>query len=439
MRRDPLLILLVVLIALPGPLRADDTPRTVIERAVKAQGIPMGPDDPQGSFTKIKGRVHVADGATFTAEGFQQEPRRFKLVLDLDIEGSRATLIEVRNGSKAWVHINEQTTELGEKRLGALDRSSYVDHVAGLAPLLKEPGYTLTALGESKLEERTVVGILVASKGRPDVRLYFDKASGLLVKSAYRDHDPDEDHLVLQETLYYDYRKPDFAAADEAVLRAAGLATDGPALLEMFRRQTLTRADRERMKTLARQLGDRSFRKRQEAAEALVRYGAVAVPLLREAARSEDPEIARRAAACLRQIGRIGGDGVLAAAARLLAQRRPEGTAEILLAYLPDAAGPAAAHEVQVALAAIAQSGGKPHPVLVRALDDSDPVRRAAAAAALGRDGGAFARRPGRRVYLTELRQPGRVVCLRDGKKLEWEVIDFQLFNRLDDGIFVKP
>ena len=43
---------------------------------------------------------------------------------------------------------------------------------------------------------------------------------------------------------------------DEQMLKNARVATDGPALLELFRKQTHMSADREKVRTLVRQLGD---------------------------------------------------------------------------------------------------------------------------------------------------------------------------------------
>src|SRR5437868_727714 len=112
-------------------------------------------------------------------------------------------------------------------------------------------------------------------------------------------------------------------AGDEQKLKDAGLATDDAALLDFFRRQTLTRAAREKLVSLVQQLGDKSFKIRDKASVELPTLGMIAVPLLREAASSTDPEVACRADACLRQIEekdlRVG---IPAAAARLVAARK---------------------------------------------------------------------------------------------------------------------
>src|SRR5262249_3895558 len=77
--------------------------------------------------------------------------------------------------------------------------------------------------------------------------------------------------------------------------------------------------------------------------------------------------------------------GIPAAAARLLAVRKPAGAAEALLAYLPFADDQAVADEVARSLWIIAFPDGKADPPILRALNDPIPARRAAAAEALCR------------------------------------------------------
>jgi hypothetical protein len=176
--------------------------------------------------------------------------------------------------------------------------------------------------------------------------------------------------------------------SDEQKLKEAGLGTDDASLLDFFRRQTLSRPAREKLATLVQQLGDKSFKIRDKASIDLPTLGMMAVPFLREAATSSDPEVACRADACLRQIEekdlRVG---IPAAAARLVAARKPEGATDVLLAFVPSAENDSVAEEVRTALAGIAVHEGKAEPALLAALEDPAPLRRAAAVEALSQAG----------------------------------------------------
>ncbi len=182
--------------------------------------------------------------------------------------------------------------------------------------------------------------------------------------------------------------EPSHLSGDEQKLSNAGLATDGPALLDFFRRQTLTSSARENLATLTQQLGDKSFKVRDKASAELRTMGMIAVPFLRQAATSADLEVACRADACLRHIeAKDLRVGVPAAAARLLAARKPEGATEVLLAFVPSIENDTVVEEVRTALVAVAVHDGKPEKALLEALNDPVSERRGAAVEILSQAG----------------------------------------------------
>jgi hypothetical protein len=74
---------------------------------------------------------------------------------------------------------------MNEEQLGQQKESQHAGWIARLLPL-KDKGFQLSSLGDSKVGDRAVVGIKVAHKGRNDVKLYFDKENGLLLRMVYR-------------------------------------------------------------------------------------------------------------------------------------------------------------------------------------------------------------------------------------------------------------
>ncbi|MFO0863074.1 MAG: hypothetical protein U0744_00170 [Gemmataceae bacterium] len=54
-------------------------------------------------------------------------------------------------------------------------------------------------------------------------------------------------------------------AEDEKTLKAAGLPSDGPALLEYLRKRTIKEADGKQVESLIRDLGDEEFKVREKA------------------------------------------------------------------------------------------------------------------------------------------------------------------------------
>jgi hypothetical protein len=441
MRRLLLSSLAVGLLLAPAGVRAGEDPRAVIERAVKALGGLDRIRQVKAVHRRSKG-VYVQEKEVFTSETFSQDPGRLKLVLRSKDPDNPMIRVLVLEGDKGWISFNGVTQDLGADMQARMKRARHADKVAGLTALLrdKEKRYTLTALGASEVKGKPVVGVKVASAGQPDMNLYFDKATGLLVKTAQRVTEPRVDNDHLQEWYYSDYRLLDPAAADEAVLKRAKVAVDGPALLAFLRRRTPGPEMREKVGALIKQLGAPAFRTRTRATDELKKLPPEAGGLLREAVKDPDREVSRRAEQVLEHLARRKDVPLVPAALRLIALRRPPGAAPVLLAYLPWAPDPKAEEEALAALAAVAQQPGKPDPALVAALKDPNARVRQAAAAALGRDGGAYLRRPGRRVVVEGLRYAGRVELYRDGRKeMELEIQDIEVLNRLDDRVFARP
>ncbi len=174
-------------------------------------------------------------------------------------------------------------------------------------------------------------------------------------------------------------------AADEAVLKRAGFQADGPGLLEFFKKRTPTQTDQARLKEWVRLLGDDSYAVRKKATAELLAGGRFALPFLRPALNGTDLEIVRRAQRCLEAIEKSDWSGQAQAAARLLAVRRPAGGTAAVLGFLPFAEDEMVEEELLAALAVVGVREDKATGLLLSAVEDPRPVKRAAAAFVLGR------------------------------------------------------
>jgi hypothetical protein len=323
-----------------------------------------------------------------------------------------------------------------------MKRSQFADRVQSLVPLLTDKKFSLTALGPSKVDDVAVVGVKVATPGQPDVLLFFDEKTGLLKKIEYKTKmGATDDKEVPYATVLDDYRTIDTSAADVKVLKEISVASDGPALLTFLRSQIRGEADRKAINELIKQLSDETFEVREKATTQLIALGPVAIPFLRDAAKDDDAEVVRRAKHCLEKIGSAARpDGAIGAALRLVATRKPAGAAEALLALAPSVTEPELKNELYWALESVAVRDGKPEKIVEQALDDKDPARRAAAAAALGKDGGALAKQSGRRLAIEGVKRPMKMISYRAGtKEAEIEITEIQIVNKFDDAIFERP
>jgi hypothetical protein len=175
-------------------------------------------------------------------------------------------------------------------------------------------------------------------------------------------------------------------AGDEARLPAP-LQRDGDkALLDFFRRNTLTPADLDRIGLLIAQLDAQSYKQREKATAALVAEGPRALPLIRRALARATLEQRMRLGKCLKALDDPDLARDAAAALCRTRDRRPDGAVGVLLAYAPYAPEDAVP-ELLDALCRTAGAGGELEAELFTALADPEPARRGAAAmvvAALG-------------------------------------------------------
>ena len=180
---------------------------------------------------------------------------------------------------------------------------------------------------------------------------------------------------------------------DEQLLKAAGIATDTPALLKLIAKRTLQDDDRTVLTGLLRQLDSDSYEERQQAHDALLLRGPLALPFLK-AALSGNPslELRRRAEEMIRKIDTSAGRDASVAAARLLAARQADGAIDALVRYLPSADDPWMEEEILTSLGRLAVKRGEPDTRLLSALKDPLPLRRGAVLYLLGRRGNAAQR-----------------------------------------------
>jgi hypothetical protein len=189
-------------------LRAADDPKAILDKAIQAHG---GKDvlNRKAEVMTTKGTVSL-NGITapVTVHTYVLLPDKFKNVMKFSLGGEEHTVVQVLNGDKAWTSRDGQLMEVGEKVRAEMDETKYADQVARLVPLVEDKTFQLTALGESKVNDKTVVGVKVQSKGHRDIELYFDKDTGLLAKTKRMSLNG-QMNAVTQEEVWSAYLKKD--------------------------------------------------------------------------------------------------------------------------------------------------------------------------------------------------------------------------------------
>jgi hypothetical protein len=431
---------LALLAAPPVAERADD-PYAIVRRGVRALGGEAVLARKYALRRRFKGKFggglsgSILTGEMLTQVGSNDHRAVFELRLG---DGPAFKAVTVRKGGQQWMKVNGMDVPGTVTDKKAAEAHDHQERAAGLIALLRDKGFSLSYTGESKVAGRAVRGVKASYQGRPDVTLFFDRQTDLVAQVVYRVPGPQAGKEMRYEVTLSRYRPINSGAAEESALLAAGLKTDDASVLAFLQKQKPAPMRLSIIRALVKKLGDEEFEEREKAEKALVAQSAPAMPLLRQAIKAGgDLEVIRRAERCLKRIG-TGNDSAVAAAVRLVGIRHPVGAAGVLLDMLPGVEK-ALEQDILSILTSLAERGN-PDAALVKALDGADPARRAAARAALGKDGGEYRKKPGRRIWARGPLLPLRHTLRIDGVEQQtMEITEIQFFNRFDDREFEKP
>ena len=154
-----------------------ENPRKIIQRAVKAAGGGKNLRKfRKAKFTEKGTYYGMGDGVEYTGKYAVEFPNKFHM----EIEG---VFTMVLNGKKGWVKMAGEVKEMDPKQRRVMMSNHRVGWIMQLYPLLsKKTKFELTAIDGVPVDKRPTVGVKVTRKFYPEVKLYFDKESGLLVK-----------------------------------------------------------------------------------------------------------------------------------------------------------------------------------------------------------------------------------------------------------------
>jgi hypothetical protein len=202
-------VLSVLLIV--GTARADDADaRAIVEKGLKAMD-PMGKAAKyKADSWKAKGKFHfMGQAVPYDCEYLFSAPDRLRFVMDMEFMGQKMKLTVAGADGKAWEHGMGQTREMPPEKLKEHNHHIYTMWVSMLTSL-KDPAFKLTSLGEVKsIKGETQVGVRVSREGHRDVTLFFDKPTGLLMRSMTRTVDEFSNKEVSQEVIFSEYKPLD--------------------------------------------------------------------------------------------------------------------------------------------------------------------------------------------------------------------------------------
>jgi hypothetical protein len=140
----------------------------------------------------------------FSDELILQLPERWRWILEAGPAGQKTQFLITVNGDRGWQSAGGGATELSKNRLEEVREEGYVMWLATLLPLKSDRDFRLSSLADARVDGRPASVVNVTHPGHGDVKLFFDKESGLLVKAERRGKEAGI--VVTKEYLYGNHK-----------------------------------------------------------------------------------------------------------------------------------------------------------------------------------------------------------------------------------------
>jgi hypothetical protein len=176
-----LFLAIIVVVVLATPCYADERgdALALVNRGITAHGGAEALGRAARLNRVARGVMTLAGNeAPFSDQMLLHLPQRMRL----EVDAGRTRMVLVVDGDKGWQSTGGAAVPLSAERVVELREELYALWLATLVPLAAEKGLALAPLPETKVNGRPAAGVKVSRKGASDVRLYFDRDTGLLVK-----------------------------------------------------------------------------------------------------------------------------------------------------------------------------------------------------------------------------------------------------------------
>ena len=185
-----LVVWLGMLVLLPGSAGgawAQEAARALIERAIKAHGGAEALGRVRADKVKFKGTLVLQGHTTpFVAETLVQLPSQYKNIIEIGSGGDKHTILHIVNGSKIYIALDGRALKADPVQLAEIRSGLELERAKRLLPLLEDRSYQLAVVEDVEVNKRPAAGVRITGRGRKEMRLYFDKEYGLLVRAENR-------------------------------------------------------------------------------------------------------------------------------------------------------------------------------------------------------------------------------------------------------------
>jgi outer membrane lipoprotein-sorting protein len=207
---------LAVALVAAGTAAADDKAVSVVKKAIDAHGGADNLNKYKAGKFKMAGELSVLGmDLEFTGSLAYSLPDRYRLQMNLEIMGQKMEIEQVVKGETAKSMITVAGMKIpapgGDAEKEELKTAAAIQEAEQLTPLLDAKKFEIKAADDADVNGKKAAVIVVQPKAvKKEIKLYFDKESGLLVKTAHKGMGPGEDGQpkeVDEESYGADYKK----------------------------------------------------------------------------------------------------------------------------------------------------------------------------------------------------------------------------------------
>jgi hypothetical protein len=172
-------------LALPAAAQAD--PKAVVETAIKAHGGADALNKSKTARAKSKGTLVISGQgeAEFVSTAVYSIPDKFKLEMAADVRGLKLTATQYVVAKQVTLKVTLAGVEQpsNDRVKDETAQAVLLQEITTLTPLVETKKYTLAAEKDDSVDGKAAAVVLVTGNGAKEVRLYFDKETGRLVKT----------------------------------------------------------------------------------------------------------------------------------------------------------------------------------------------------------------------------------------------------------------
>jgi hypothetical protein len=197
----------LAVLSIPNVAQAQ-TAKDILKKVVEANGGEETLKKYPAAKVAMKGTMDfMGMEVPIKVEGTYQIPGLKKSTITMEILGQKVSMVQIYNNGKGKMTVNGMNFPLMDAVKEEMKEESNLQMITSFFPLLDTKKFDVSVIEKpEKVDDKEVVGLLVKSKDRKDVKLYFDPKSFMCVKIARRALSPQQKEAD-EETILKDYKK----------------------------------------------------------------------------------------------------------------------------------------------------------------------------------------------------------------------------------------